>query len=260
MEIRLKPERDASPWEGYGDQVLTITDQWTQYSVTTPVIAADVNPAATTFHFAFGPGEFWIDDIKSYEGETPPPAGAALTPVVYDFETGAQGWGGLKDGTAPTVAAETHSAGGSQSLSVTIDEEAHAQQEGGWAAPRDFTVDQADFAAGGYSTLSFWYRVDDADLNGGNFALHWISSTEAWSGGGWYGNGLYGVVIADGQWHQQTADLSILGADAGGWEGTWGDLAAWEFSGDLFYSFEIAVSPTDNTNGSNIYIDDVVFE
>jgi len=260
MEIRLKPERDADPWEGHGDQVLTITDQWTQYSVTTPVIAADVNPAATTFHFAFGPGEFWIDDVKFYEGETPPPSGAALTPVAYDFETGAQGWGGLKDGTAPTVSAETHSAGGSQSLSVTLDEAAHSQQEGGWAAPRDFTVDQADFAAGGYSTLSFWYRVDDADLNGGNFVLHWISSTEAWSGGGWYGNGLYGVVIADGQWHQQTVDLSILGEAAGGWQGTWGDLAAWEFSGDLFYSFEIAVSPTDNTNGSNIYIDDIVFE
>ena len=84
-------------------------------------------------------------------------------------------------------------------------------------------------------------------------------SSEAWSGGGWYGNGLWGVVIADGQWHQQTADLSILGADAGGWEGAWGDEAAWDFRDDLLYSFEIAVAPTDNTNGSNMYIDDVVF-
>lgn len=174
--------------------------------------------------------------------------------VVYDFETGAQGWGGLKDGTAPTVSPETHSDGGSQSLCVTIDEAAHEQQEAGWASPRDFTADQA---AGGLSTLSFWYRVDDPDFDGGNFVCHWISSTEAWSGGGWYGNGLYGVVIADGQWHQQTADLSILGEAAGGWQGTWGDLAAWDFRDDLFYSFEIAVSPTDNTTGSNLYIDDV---
>jgi len=176
--------------------------------------------------------------------------------VVFDFETGAQGWGGLKDGTAPTVSPETHSAGGSQSLRVTLDEAAHDQQEGGWASPRDFTVDQA---AGGLTTLSFWYRVDDPDLDGGNFVLHWIMSTEGWSGGGWYGNGLYGVIIADGQWHEQTADLSILGEAGGGWQGAWGDQAAWDFRDDLFYSFEIAVSPTDNTSGSDLYIDDVKF-
>ena len=62
--------------------------------------------------------------------------------VVFDFETDAQGWGGLKDGTEPTVSSET-SAGGSQSLRVTIDEAAHDQQEGGWASPRVFTVDDA---------------------------------------------------------------------------------------------------------------------
>jgi len=177
--------------------------------------------------------------------------------IVYDFETGAQGWGNLKDGTAVAVSSETHSAGGSQSLRVTINEAANGQQEGGWASSRDFTVDDA---AGGLKSLSFWYRVDDPDLNGGNIVCHWIVSTEAWSGGGWYGNGLWGVLIADGQWHQQTFDLSILGANAGGWEGVWGDLPAWEFSADLFYSFEISFGPTDNTNGSNMYIDDIVFE
>jgi len=177
--------------------------------------------------------------------------------VVFDFETGAQGWGNLKDGTGVTVSSETHSGGGSQSLRATIDEAANGQQEGGWASSRDFTVDDA---AGGLTSLSFWYRVDDPDLNGGNIVCHWIVSTEAWSGGGWYGNGLWGVLIADGQWHQQTFDLSILGANAGGWEGVWGDLPAWQFSADLFYSFEISFGPTDNTNGSNIYIDDIVFE
>jgi len=116
-----------------------------------------------------------------------------------------------------------------------------------------------DDAAGGLTSLSFWYRVDDPDMNGGNITCHWIVSTEAWSGGGWYGNGLWGVLIADGQWHQQAFDLSILGANAGGWEGAWGDLPAWEFSPDLFYSFEISLGPTDNANGSNIYIDDIVF-
>ena len=177
--------------------------------------------------------------------------------VVYDFETGAQGWGNLKDGTGVTVSSQTHSGGGSQSLRATIDEAANTQQEGGWASSRDFTSDDA---AGGLKSLSFWYRADDPDMNGGNIVCHWIVSTEAWSGGGWYGNGLWGVLIADGQWHQQTFDLSILGAKAGGWEGVWGDLPAWEFSASLFYSFEISFGPTDNTNGSNMYIDDIVFE
>ncbi len=252
--VNIKPEIAADPWTGYGDQQVTITDTWAEYHVTTPVFESDVTPTSITLHIQYEPGEFWIDDAKFYEGQYVAPPGAET--VVYDFETDAQGWGNLKDGTAVTVSSETHSAGGSQSLMATIDEAAHDQQEGGWASSRDFTVDDA---AGGLNILSFWYRVDDPDMNGGNIVCHWISSTEAWSGGGWYGNGLWGVLIADGQWHQQTFDLSILGADAGGWEGTWGDLPAWEFSPDLFYSFEISFGPTDNTSGSNIYIDDIVF-
>jgi hypothetical protein len=74
LDIRLKPERDADPWEGYGDQVFTITEEWAEYSVTTPVIPADVDPAATTFHFAFAPGDFWVDGVRFYEGEPYSPA------------------------------------------------------------------------------------------------------------------------------------------------------------------------------------------
>jgi hypothetical protein len=176
--------------------------------------------------------------------------------VGYDFETDTQGWGDLKDGTGVTVTSET-SGSGSQSLVATVDEAAHGQEQGGMASSRDFTVDDA---LGGIDTLSFMYRADDPDMNGGNFVFHWIMSSEAWSGGGWYGNGLWGVLIADGQWHQQTVDLSILGADAGGWEGAWGDEPAWDFRDDLLYSFEILFEPTDaTTTGSKIYIDDVVF-
>ena len=179
--------------------------------------------------------------------------------MIFDFETDAQGWAGMKDGTAATVSSETHSGSSSQSLRVTMDEATHDQQEGGWVSPRDFT---ADHAAGAYSSLSFWYRVDDPGFNGGNFVFHWESSTESWSGGGWYGNGLWGVVIADGQWHQQTLDLLILGAAAGAWEGTWGDVGdgiSFVFSHELLYALSIAVTPTDNTTGSNVYIDDIVF-
>jgi hypothetical protein len=61
LDINLKPERAENPWEGYGDQIVTITEEWAQYSVTTPVIEATVDPAAITFHIAFTTGDFWVD-------------------------------------------------------------------------------------------------------------------------------------------------------------------------------------------------------
>jgi hypothetical protein len=61
LDINIKPERGADPWEGYGDQVVTITEEWAEYSVTTPVIDADVDPASITFHIAFTAGDFWVD-------------------------------------------------------------------------------------------------------------------------------------------------------------------------------------------------------
>jgi hypothetical protein len=73
LDVNFKPERAADPWEGYGDQVITITDQWVEYSVTTPVIAADVDPASITFHIGFAPGEIWVDNVRFYEGDYTPP-------------------------------------------------------------------------------------------------------------------------------------------------------------------------------------------
>ncbi len=69
VQFRLKPERAADPYEGYGDQVFTATEKWQEFYVTTPVIAADVTPASATFHFAFTAGDFWIDCVKLYEGD-----------------------------------------------------------------------------------------------------------------------------------------------------------------------------------------------
>jgi hypothetical protein len=256
LDIHFKPELAADPWTGYGSTTLTMTNEWAEYSVSTGVLAQDVDPGSITFHIGFATGEFWIDGVRFYEGDYTAPGGTDGGGILFDFETDTQGWGGLKDGINPTAVSDTAGAG-SQSLRVTIDEGTHAQQEGGWASPRIFDADQA---AGGLSTVSFWYRVDDPTLNGGNFVYHWIMSTEAWSGGGWYGNGDWGVIVADGQWHQHTADLSILGEAAGGWQGTWGDQSAWDFRDDLFYSFEIVVSPTDGTTGADIFIDDILFE
>jgi hypothetical protein len=74
LQVRLKPERGADPWTAYGEVVVTVTDKWTEYWTTTPVMTADVNPASPTFHFAFAPGDFWIDGVRLYEGDYVPPA------------------------------------------------------------------------------------------------------------------------------------------------------------------------------------------
>jgi hypothetical protein len=67
LDIHFKPERGADPWEGYNDTTFTMTEEWTEFSVETGVIPADVDPASITFHIAFAAGDFWIDDVKFAE-------------------------------------------------------------------------------------------------------------------------------------------------------------------------------------------------
>ena len=69
MDINFKPELAADPWTGFGDQVFTMTEEWTEFNVTTPVLDADADPASVTFHIAFAAGEFWIDGVRFYEGD-----------------------------------------------------------------------------------------------------------------------------------------------------------------------------------------------
>jgi len=69
LDINFKPELAADPWTGYGDQIFTMTDEWTEFSVTTPVLSATVSPAAITFHIAFAAADFWIDNVRFYEGQ-----------------------------------------------------------------------------------------------------------------------------------------------------------------------------------------------
>ncbi len=71
-KINFKPEHAGGNWEGYGEKQITITDKWTEYYVTTPVFAADVTPTSLTFHIGFQAQEFWVDNIKFYEGDYVP--------------------------------------------------------------------------------------------------------------------------------------------------------------------------------------------
>jgi len=71
-KINFKPEHAGGNWEGYGETQITITDKWAEYHVTTPVLTADVSPTSLTFHIGFQAQEFWVDNIKFYEGDYVP--------------------------------------------------------------------------------------------------------------------------------------------------------------------------------------------
>ena len=43
-QINFKPELDADPWTGYGATVFTMTSEWAEHRLTTPVFTADVSP------------------------------------------------------------------------------------------------------------------------------------------------------------------------------------------------------------------------
>ncbi len=70
--INLKPELAQDPWTGYGETQVTATEKWAEYHTTTDVFATDVTPAHVTFHVEFKAQEFWIDDVKWYEGDYVP--------------------------------------------------------------------------------------------------------------------------------------------------------------------------------------------
>ena len=73
LEINFKPELAEDPWTGYGEQMMTITEEWAEYSVTTPVFAEDTSPAGFTFHIGSAVGGFWVDAVRFYEGDYVPP-------------------------------------------------------------------------------------------------------------------------------------------------------------------------------------------
>jgi hypothetical protein len=67
-KVNMKVEHAAGTYDGYETQP-TITDKWVEYHVTTPVYTADVTPTSFTFHVGFQAQEFWVDNIKFYEGD-----------------------------------------------------------------------------------------------------------------------------------------------------------------------------------------------
>ena len=73
LTINFKPELAQNPWTGYGERSFTMTDEWVEYSITTPVFTTDVSPTNITFHIAYTAGDFWMDCVRFYEGDYVPP-------------------------------------------------------------------------------------------------------------------------------------------------------------------------------------------
>jgi hypothetical protein len=72
VQINIKPEKAADPWTGYGDKMVTVTTQWQEFSVTTPVLENTVDPAGLTLHVGHAAGGFWVDGARFYEGDYAP--------------------------------------------------------------------------------------------------------------------------------------------------------------------------------------------
>jgi len=69
LDFRIKPEHAAAPWEAYNMQTFTATEKWQEFYTTTDVFTENITPASPSFHLAFAAGDFWMDDIKMYEGD-----------------------------------------------------------------------------------------------------------------------------------------------------------------------------------------------
>ena len=73
-QINFKPELAEDPWTGFGSQEFTMTGTWEEYSISTGVLADNVDPGSITFHIAYAVATFDIDGVRFYEGDYVEPA------------------------------------------------------------------------------------------------------------------------------------------------------------------------------------------
>jgi hypothetical protein len=99
MDINFKPELAQDPWTAPAEQPFVMTEEWAEYSLTTAEISEDITPAEIVLHIGYAPGEFWIDNIRWYEGEYVPPSlgdkAFASMPVPEDGSLHPDTWANL---------------------------------------------------------------------------------------------------------------------------------------------------------------------
>ncbi|MBM3215629.1 hypothetical protein FJZ36_12025 [Candidatus Poribacteria bacterium] len=72
--INMKPELSVDPWTAYGEAQKNVTTEWAEYYVQfKPNV--DVVPASLTLHIAEVPVNFYMDDVRWYEGTYVPADG-----------------------------------------------------------------------------------------------------------------------------------------------------------------------------------------
>ena len=93
---------------GYGDEVMAkvyhgqkiaegkfdMTEEWTEFHVTSPKLNKDILPASITFHIAFGKAEFWIDNVRFFEGDYVAPDGKPKSVQIENKQP--LKWGNIK--------------------------------------------------------------------------------------------------------------------------------------------------------------------
>ena len=90
-QINWKPELAADPWTAYGEEMMTMTGEWSEYYLEfTPDVDAD--PASLTLHIQADDEDFWIDDSRWYTGAYTPPVVSAVDAEGKVATT----WGSLK--------------------------------------------------------------------------------------------------------------------------------------------------------------------
>jgi hypothetical protein len=151
--INLKPELAQDPWTGYGETLVTATEKWAEYHTTTPVFTADVNPAHVTVHVQFKAQEFWIDDVKWYEGDYVGRHLKAYAPVPPD---GAVGIGSPVLMWTPGDTAVWHNVYlGTNAPLTAADRKVVGQVATTYA-----------YAGGWQSGFTYYWRVDEIAANG----------------------------------------------------------------------------------------------
>jgi hypothetical protein len=108
FDFVLKPEQSGT-WLGFNAQQFTATEEWQEFYTTTDVFTENTAPASPTFHLALQAGDFWLDDIKMYEGDYVEPEFSIVKARDPNPEDGArlqQTWASLS--WTPGRAATSH--------------------------------------------------------------------------------------------------------------------------------------------------------
>ncbi len=169
LDINFKPELGEDPWTGYGSQSFTMTEEWTEFSVTTPVFTEDVTPATLTWHIGYTAGDFWIDSVRWYEGEYVPPVFNSFKATNPNPEDGAlhpETWASLS--WDPGLSAVTHDVYFGDNLD-DVNNGAESVFQGNQAADF-FVVGFPGFAFpdGLTNGKTYYWRVDEINENDPN--------------------------------------------------------------------------------------------